>query len=358
LLRYYDRRRALAARLAAHRDDPAPTLSVVVAPERLDDEVLAGLARVRDAVPAGTRVIVVSTGDPQASGREDAEGTERVAMPAARLDERLAEGVRRADGAAIAFIQPGARPSDTWAEAALGLLRDPGIGAVVGPAVPQLGGSPLADAAGILSESRMGAGGARVRSHVGGLREVDDFPATNLFIRADALRRALADGVAFDGRLCEALRRDQGLAVMCHPEAAVTARPSPLFRPRLAWLYRLGAARGREVRLGHLRIRHLAPTAFVLFLAAGPVALLASGPWPVAWTAVLAAYACALLAVGLLTVVLHRRWSVAALVMAGAAASHIAFGAGMLRGALERLSPWREQAIGKAGPRSLAHRDR
>ena len=60
LVRYYDRRRALARRLAAHQEAPAPSLTVVVAPEELDAEVAAGLERVHDAVPAGTRVIVVS----------------------------------------------------------------------------------------------------------------------------------------------------------------------------------------------------------------------------------------------------------------------------------------------------------
>ncbi len=163
-----------------------------------------------------------------------------------------------------------------------------------------------------------------------------DFPASNLFVRVEALQRAVDEGHPLDDDLCGVLRARQGLAVLCSPDVVMSSHPLRLFRPYLGMLHRLGRDRGRRVRTGwRPRPRHLAPTALVIGAAAGPLALGAGGRLRRAWTAAALAYGAVIALFGGVVLVLHRRPKLAGLTALGAAASHLAFGAGIVRGVVE-----------------------
>ena len=282
--------------------------------------------------------------------RHAGTGTEMAAAPGMRRDaagdrsretsrgmgtgsrsDRIARVIARVPSEVVAFVDQDARPSDGWAAAALSLFGDPSVGGVVGPAVPHLTGSPAYDAAGILSESRLGVGGARIRSHVGRLRQVSDFPAANLFVRTTALRRAFDEGHPLDDQLCSVLRRRQGLAVLCSPDVVVTIDPFPLFRPYLRTLHRLGRDRGSRFGSGRPpRARHLAPRSCLSSYASSRGGHVIGGRVLVSWISVMLMYLAVLAGFGGVVAVLHRRLGVAALAVGGAAASHAAFGLGCL----------------------------
>jgi hypothetical protein len=81
------------------------------------------------------------------------------------------------------------------------------------------------------------------------------------------------------------------------------------------------------------RARHLAPAGLVALAASGPLAVRAGRGPARAWRAAMGAYGAMLGAFGAVLFVLHRRPRLVGLTVAGAAASHLAFGLGVIRGA-------------------------
>ncbi len=338
LRRFYEHRRVLAHRVAVHRPDVLPGLTVVLVPDEPGEATRRAVVRLRAATPPGTRVVVVARETPDDVDRT-IEGAVVVAGGAGSRSDRIGRILHHIDTEVVAFVDQDAQPSDGWAAAALELMGDAHVGAVVGPTVPRLGASDAHDAAGILSESRLGVGGARIRHHVGQLREVGDFPASNLFVRTEALRRAVDAGQALDDDLCRVLRSHHGLQVLCSPDVVMSSRPLPLFRPYVGMLHRLGRDRGESLRDGwRPRLRHLVPVALVGVLATGPAAVRSGGRLRRGWTLAIGAYGATLACFGGIVMLLHRRPRLAGLTMAGAVASHLAFGAGIVRGAVGGLA--------------------
>jgi glycosyltransferase involved in cell wall biosynthesis len=331
LLRFYERRRLLARRVAANRPGHLASLTVVVVAGSSPEVAGPAARRVRDGSPEGTRVVILTTRDPSEPGAPIAGADVVNAGPGPR-HERLAAVMPSITTEVVAILDEDSRPRDDWAQAALALLGDPTVGAVVGPAVPTLGGPPARDAAGILTESRIGVGGARVRHHVGHLREVGDFPLTNVFARTWALQRAIERGQDLGDGLCAALRRHQGLAVLCSPDVVVATDP-PGLREYLTRLHGLGRLRGAQIAGGRPpRLRHLLPAMLLPLAALGPAALLRGGRLGRAWAIAAGLYAASVAGFAAVVLVLHRRPRVVGYAAAGAVASHAAFGAGLLRG--------------------------
>ena len=165
------------------------------------------------------------------------------------------------------------------------------------------------------------------------------FRLANIFVRTAALRRAFDEGHALDDDLCAVLRERQGLVVLCSPDVVVTTQPSPLFGPYLRSLHRLGRDRGSRFGPGRPpRIRHLTPALMLVIVALLPAAI-ALGGWPlIVWTGAVVAYLGVLVSYWGVIALLHRQPALAALATIGAAASHAAFGSGVLRGAIDRLA--------------------
>ena len=336
LVRFYERRRLLARRVAMHRPERLPSLTVAVVAGASPEPGRSTVRLVRDVSPEGTRIVLLTTREPGAPIAPVA-GAEVLNAGAGPRHERLAALMPSIDTDVVAVIDEGARPRDGWAHAALGLLGDPSVGAVVGPAVPGIGGPPDRDAAGVLTESRIGVGGARVRHHVGHLREVGDFPLTNVFARTWALQRAIGRGEDLGDGLCAALRRGQGLAVLCSPDVVVAGDP-PGLGAHVRQLHELGRLRGAQIADGRApRLRHVLPAAMLPVAALGPAALARGGRVGRAWAIAAGLYAGVIGGFAAVILVLHRRPAVAGLAAAGAVGSHASFGAGLLRGFAGRI---------------------
>lgn len=333
LLRYYDRRRVLAHRLAVHRPEVPPSVTVVVTPGEDRPDARDRLERLLDRVSGRPVIVVRPTGQDLATDRPGVRVHHM--EPGQDVADAVARAAATADTDVVAFIDLDSRPTRHWLDAALPLFGDPMVGAVAGPAVPVLTGDDRTDAAGVLSESRIGAAGARVRHHVGAVQEIGEFPLRNLFVRSDAVRRLVDEGVALDDAFCAQLQRRLGVSVLCSPDVVVTTRPPALFGPYLVRLTRLGMARAGR-RGGGMRMRHVLPALFTLGTVAGPVVLRHPGRLRRAWVAAALLYTATLTWFGALLSLLHRRQRMSALAAIGAGLSHLAFGAGFLAGLVRR----------------------
>ncbi|MEQ9335935.1 MAG: glycosyltransferase family 2 protein, partial [Miltoncostaeaceae bacterium] len=331
LLRFYARRRGLARRVAGHRRAAPPTLTILLSPGEPVSDLEAAVVRMRAAAPGSTEVLIAWPGVPDTAPA--IPGARTVAVGAGPRPERIARAIEHVGTEVVVLAEHDCHPKDGWAVAALGLLGDPEVGVVVGPVVPRLGGPLLRDAAGILTESRLGVAGTRIRHHVGRLREVSDFPARNMFVRTDALRGALEEGRAVDDQLCAALSGRHGLTVLCSPDVVATSIPPPLWGPYLANMHLRGRLGGRRVEHGQApRASALGPAGLALMAVAAPRALRAPGRLRRAWLTGAGAYGAVVGGDAAGRMVLHRRPRLALTTAAGAAASHLAFGAGVVRG--------------------------
>lgn len=332
LRRYYDRQRAFSDRVAPARDAPQDaSLTVVSAPSVLDVEGVQRASALARSLPAGGRVIVVAE---RVEGEHPSvPGLSVIELPERRAAARLRRGAELARTDLIALLGPDARPGGGWAAAGVALLADPSVGIVAGPVVPRLGDDLREGAAAILTESRLGVGAASLRSSVGRMHEVREFPVVNLFVRRGLLLQAIEDGDALDDDLCGSIRRRSGLTAIFCPDAIATTRPTRLFRPYLRHIHGIGIDRGARFALRRMmRGRYLAPVGLVVGALVGIPAIVVGGPWALAWSAAMGLYALSLLGLGALTFLMHRRARLSLLVMAGAVTSHIAFGLGLLRG--------------------------
>ncbi len=324
ILRFYDRKRQLVRRVTAYTNLPTPTLTVAIpAPEPVGPAGGTVASELGDVGGEPVQVLVVPRDDDSASDRNSD-------WLRAALDGSTSE--------AIAFLDPGMRISHGWADAGLALLRDPSVAIVAGPTVPLLTGSPRHDAAAILSESRFGVGGARVRHHVGSLHEMKEFPARNLFVRREDLTTALDAGLATADDLCRSVRSRPGRTVLCSPDVIAQSPGNPLFASYLRSLWDVGLTRGRQLgRTRRPRLRHIVPMALVVALLGAVPAFFAGGTLAVAAVVLIGVYLLSVLGFALVIGTLHRRGRVAGLAAAGAVASHVTFGTALLTGVASRM---------------------
>jgi glycosyltransferase involved in cell wall biosynthesis len=333
--RHYDRQRHFVGGLRNDTEPLNPRLTVVTAPAELDDAGTRRMEALARSLAPGSRVVVVTERMNGASPQPP--GVTVIATQERRESERLRIGAALAHTDLVALLGDDARPSGGWAVAATSLLSDQGVAAVVGPTVPRLGADLRCDAAGILTESRLGVGRARSRSSIGPMQQVDEFPLSNLVTRRALLDETIDAGAELDDDLCGEIRRRSGQLTIFSPDAVVTTLPSRLFGPYLRRIHGIGIDRGSSVSDGRaIGTRHAAPVALLLVAALGVPAALLGGAWLLAWMAVMATYAVALSGLGVLTFLLHRRAALSLLVVAGAATSHVAFAAGLLRGLVRR----------------------
>lgn len=198
------------------------------------DELIVVSDRAVDGLPPLARLVLTgSPGDTSPAEKRDA------ALPHVR-------------GEICAFIDDDAYPSEDWFERALACLRDGDVVAVGGPGVtpPE---SPLPErVGGAYYESRLGSGALRYRFRpVGGVRDVDDFPAYNFFVRTEALRDVGGWATRFyggeDTKLCLALVRS-GHRIVYDPRVLVYHYRRPVFRPHMRQIANVGRHRGWFVR--------------------------------------------------------------------------------------------------------------
>jgi glycosyltransferase involved in cell wall biosynthesis len=169
--------------------------------------------------------------------------------PAEKRDAALA----RARGEICAFLDDDAYPANDWLDRALARFdSDDSIAAVGGPGVTPPNSPLLERAGGAFYESVLGSGGLRYRFRpMGEVREVDDYPAYNFFVRTDVLRSVRGWDSRFyggeDTKLCLALHQ-AGHRLVYDPEVLVYHHRRPLFAPHMRQVGNVGRHRGYFVR--------------------------------------------------------------------------------------------------------------
>lgn len=315
-----------------------PEVSVIVPLHRLTRAAQTCIARVL-ALPGDRHELVV------VSDREPAQPLPpgaRLVLTGSPVDTSPAEkrdaAVDHVRGRICAFLDDDAYPAEDWIDRALVRFADPEVAAVGGPGVTPPD-SPLRErVGGAYYESPFGSGSLRHRFvRIDGLREVDDWPAYNFFVRTDVLRGIGGWATKYyggeDTKVCLELI-EAGYRILYDPDVLVYHFRRPIFREHMRQVGNVGRHRGYFVRAF--------PRTSAMPLYFAPSALVLAAPAAVAWAATSrrrAAAAAVVAGAGALLPALRARrdghdLAVSALLPAALAAGHGAYGVGFIRGLL------------------------
>jgi GT2 family glycosyltransferase len=307
-----------------HRPTPAfwRCVDSLVALDETLCELIVVSDRELDGLPERVRLIVT--------------GSSSDSSPAEKRDAALAH-VR---GEICAFLDDDAYPATDWIQRAMKRFADPGIAAVGGPGLTPPGSNWRERASGAFYESPFGSGGLRFRFlALGEVRDVDDFPAYNFFVRTGVLREIGGWASRFyggeDTRVCLALV-EAGHRIVYDPAVVVYHHRREVFGGHMRQLANVGRHRGYFVRAfpgTSARPMYFAPSAAVLGAALIGI-----------WAAGSPRRAAGVTGAGLLAGLAITGWAVrdgqgsavAAALPAVVAASHTAYGLAFLRGLVTR----------------------
>jgi glycosyltransferase involved in cell wall biosynthesis len=221
LLRYYQRRRAIAGPFGWTRPRTyAPLVSVLVPPG----------AHFRPGDYPNVEILNLSDASIRA----------------------LRAAAEAAQGEVLAVLEPGGRASANWLASTVPFLGRPELTAIVSPKVAPLEGPVLERAAAAIDESRIGAGLGYFRFTPGNVRFVDDFPALSFVVRRDSFL-ALPEDIGAE-EVVSAVTDASGRALYT-PDSVIVVAPPRLFRPHLRSVFATGRHRGRALRRGHVSWR-------------------------------------------------------------------------------------------------------
>ena len=327
-----------------------PRVSVVIAcpnDSPMLRQCLAGIAR---QTYADMETIVLPDAAFDLGGAADVPRDVRV-LPTGKVRpaEKRNLGIREATGDVVAFIDDDAYPDPRWIASAIKYFADEGVGGVGGPGVTPPDDGFLARLGGRVYANPLVSGNYRYR-YVGGrtLREIDDYPSCNLFVRTELLRSFGGYRTDFwpgeDTLLCRDILA-AGKRIVYDPWSTVFHHRRPLFGAHLRQLGRYAFHRGyfcKRFPENSLHLSYFVPTAFLAYLlglaALVPVVAVRFGehslPLLLALCAPLALYA--LLAAVLSFSINPLSWLLTAL---GVFATHVTYGARFVQGLCARCAP-------------------
>jgi GT2 family glycosyltransferase len=312
-----------------------PDVSVIVPLHRLTPSAAECLQTV-SGLPGGRHELIVVSDRPVEGLPDGARlvltGAQSDTSPAEKRDAAL--GHVRAP--VCAFLDDDAYPASDWLDAALERLEDPSIAAVGGPGITPPGRPFRERLGGAFYESRLGSGGLRYRFVAdGGVRDIDDYPAYNFFVRTEALRAVGGWATRFyggeDTKVCLELVR-LGLRIVYDPDVVVYHHRRPVFRGLMDQVANVGRHRGYFVRAfpeTSARPLYFAPAAA---LVSAPLLLGWAVRRPRRWRALARLSALGVAAVWATGAREGHGAMETALLPAALVAGHGAYGAGFLRG--------------------------
>lgn len=318
--------------------DPPPLVSIVIAYPAETHYLRQALAGI--AAQTYRRYEVILLPD-EAAGHPWPDPLRERPTGRLRPAEKRNLGIAEARGSIVVFLDDDAYPAPDWLERAIAYFTIPGVVAVGGPGVTPVEDPFLAQMSGLVYACPLVSGSARHRYTPERVLEVDDFPSCNLFVTAEALRKAGGFRVDYwpgeDTLLCLDLVHTHGGRILYEPRALVYHHRRQLFLPHLRQVSRYGLHRGlfaRRFPQNSHRLAYWLPSLFVLGLAGGAVAA-PLHPW------LLAAYAgcLALYAAITLLYAFNRRLSAWVTVWLGIMATHVVYGVRFLQGYLLGRTP-------------------
>jgi glycosyltransferase involved in cell wall biosynthesis len=239
-------------------------------------------------------------------------------------------------GELVAVLAPGSRPAGNWISAAVPFFAEPGVSAVVVPAVASSEATLAWRLAAALLESRLASGSRRSHYFPGNVRLVNDYPAGDVVLRRSDYLAAKGEGV--DGERLVSWLAERGRGTVYTPDASISASPPPLVRPHIAATMRHARARGAAARrsrgtsLSGASALSLAPAAAAVL---GVAFVLAGGGLRDAGLVLLLAYAVALVVSALHAAARFRSLLVGLLMPPAIVAGQAVYLVGFLRGLME-----------------------
>lgn len=210
-----------------------------------------------------------------------------IATGAVRPARKRNMGALASNGDVLVFIDDDAYPREDWLATAAARFADPQIHALGGPGLTPPEDPPEAQLSGAIFASPLVSGNFRCRYFIQGpLRQVEDFPSCNLFVRKSAFESIKGFREDFwpgeDTLLCADLQQN-GFSLWYEPRVVVYHHRRKVFAPHLRQVGRYALHRGyfaRRIGLNSRRLSYMIPALFVLGLVGGiPLSLL----WPCLW---------------------------------------------------------------------------
>jgi cellulose synthase/poly-beta-1,6-N-acetylglucosamine synthase-like glycosyltransferase len=258
-----------------------------------------------------------------------------------RPAEKRNVGIRQARGSIVAFIDDDAFPTEEWLARAVVYFSDKTVAAVGGPASTPGNDPYLAHLSGAVYANPLVSGGYRYRYVPEIVREVDDFPSCNLFVRTEVMNQLGGFKVEFwpgeDTYLCMDIVKKLGRKIFYDPRVHVFHRRRKLFLPHLRQIGRYALHRGYFAR--HFpdtsrKLSYALPSFFVLGLVFGGVSAFFCPVWR-------AVYVAGLIFYGALTFLSCARLDPLAWVLTwmGVVLTHLVYGVRFLMGLTARRLP-------------------
>ena len=312
-----------------------PYISIVIPVKAINEYIREGMAYIRELDYSNYEVLIF----PDEDSGSLVPGARAIPTGNIGPAEKRDLAIEHARGEILAFLDDDAFPRKDWLQKAARHFLEDSVGAVGGPAVTPENDTILQKASGAVFASKLGGGNLTYRYIPEKLKEVDDYPSVNLFVRKNVFESVGGFDTAFwpgeDTKLCLDITKKLGMKIIYDPEVVVWHHRREIFLPHIKQVLNYAIHRGYFVKhfpQTSLRLNYFIPSVFVLGLILGPVISLYL---PAAWYlygGALVFYGCAVTLEGIKT----KELKLGVLTMAGIFVTHIAYGIGFVIGLFSR----------------------
>ncbi len=315
-----------------------PPVSIIIAFRHPNDYLYECLEKIGELDYPNFEVILLPDQPMEGAG----EGILVIPTGAVGPPEKRDIGAKKARGEILAFIDDDAYPRQDWLNRAIPHFRNPQIGAVGGPALTPPEDDLFRQAGGKVLSSLLVGGVHIFRSLPGRIREVDDYPTSNLLVQRDAFERVGGFASPYwpgeDTVLCWKLTHQAGLKIIYDPEVRVYHHRRPLFKKHWKQIGNYGLHRGyfaKKFPRTSRRLNYFLPSLWTLFIFLGWIPGVFFPKWILIYLSAVGFYLLAALASGLGS----RNIKITFLVGAGIVTTHFVYGIKFLQGLLRHRLP-------------------
>jgi GT2 family glycosyltransferase len=328
-----------AARSAeSHKSTPPLKISIIIPLHICGERFLRDFSHIRSLeYPDFEILIVADEPNLDAVKRLERPGLINIISTGEQLTgpaEKRDMAIEKASGSICAFIDDDAYPRPDWLRNVVKYFEDPEVGAVGGPGITPPEDSLTAQASGAVYASPLGSGQTLHRFIQRKGREVEDYPAYNLFVRTELLKKIGGFATTYyggeDTKLCLEIIRT-GKKILYRPDVVIFHHRRPLFFGHLKQIANVGLHRGYFAKMypeTSWRLFYFLPSILVMTLAFGLVLSMFSNIIAATLLLSFAGY----FAVALVSTMPTSRLSVALLGATGIMLSHFVYGCAFIRG--------------------------
>lgn len=243
-------------------------------------------------------------------------------------------GAKHSKGEILAFIDDDAYPEKGWLDKAISHFENKDVGAVGGPNLTPRESNLFQRLSGEVLSSWMVSGPAALRYKSTKIKEVDDLPSCNLFVRKSLFNKLQGFDTSFwpgeDTKLCFDIKQS-GKKIIYDPQVLVYHHRRENLSKYIKQIYSYALHRGyfmKKYPETSFKLSYLMPSLFTLGLFFGPFLFLFSPIFQSIYLEVIALYAVLLIISALIESKITRYASFILLSFI----THIVYGFGILQG--------------------------